>query len=128
MKVELLRRASDFEKFYAVVGGFEYALAGYLSVFVEYLYDGRGEDATASTENDVFVGARLLTQDWTVSGRAFLDHRSGNVVASATASRRIGDGATLELDGRLFSGDPSDEPVFARRLDPYLSLKFTLFL
>ncbi|GEM_PF-4933602 len=68
----------------------------------------------ASTENDVFVGARLLTQDWTISSRAFLDYRSGNVVASATTSRRIGDGATLEVDGRLFSGDPTDEPVFAR--------------
>ena len=124
----MLRRASDFEEFYAVVGGFEYALAGYLSVFVEYLYDGRGGGATVSMENDVFVGARLLTQDWTVSSRALVDYRSGNVVASATASRRIGDGATLELDGRLFVGDSSDEPVFARRLDTYLSLSFTLFL
>jgi hypothetical protein len=34
----------------------------------------------------------------------------------------------LLLIGRLFSGDPSDEPVFARRLDTYLSLNFTLFL
>ncbi len=128
LKVELLRRASDFEEFYAVVGGFEYALAGYLSVFVEYLYDGRGGGATVSMENDVFVGTRLLTQDWTVSSRALVDYRSGNVVVSATASRRIGDGATLALDGRLFVGDSSDEPVFARRLDTYLSLSFTLFL
>ena len=127
LKVELLRRASDFEEFYAVVGGLEYALAPYLSVFVEYLYDGRGEDATASTENDFFVGARLLTQDWTVSGRTLVDYRSGNVITSATASRRISDRATVELDGRLFGGNSSDEPTFARRLDKYLSLSFTLF-
>ena len=127
LKVELLRRASDFEEFYAAAGGFEYALAGYLSVFVEYVYDGRGVNATASTENDLFVGARLLTQDWTISSRTFVDTRSGNVVESATASRRIGDRATLELDARLFSGDPEDEPAFARRLDTYLSLSFTMF-
>ena len=92
------------------------------------MYDGRGVNATASTENDLFVGARLLTQDWTISSRTFVDTRSGNLVESATASRRIGDRATLELDARLFSGDPEDEPAFARRLDTYVSLSFTMFL
>ena len=57
-----------------------------------------------------------------------VDYRSGNLVPSATVSRRIADRATLEFDGRLFVGDASEEPPFAHRLDTYLSLRFKLFL
>jgi len=128
MKVELLRRASAFEEFYTLAGGLEYAFAGYLSVFVEYVHDDRGAAATTSMENDVFVGVRLLTQDWTISSRAFVDSRTGNLIASATGSRRLAGGTTLELGGRFFGGDSSREPSFARRLDTYLALTFTFFL
>ena len=127
LKLEFLRRASRIEEFVALVGGVEFAFADYLSVFLECLYDERGARATTSMESDVFAGARLLTQDWTISGRAFVDYRSGNVLLSATASRRIGDSATAELDGRLFRGDRADEPRFATRLDSYLAVKLTYF-
>ena len=122
-----MRRASQVESFVALVGGIEFAFATYLSVFAEYLYDGRGSGATTSMEHDVFAGTRLLTQDWTISSRVFVDRRNSNLVLSTTASRRIGDTAAAELDGRWFRGDSSEEPSRANRLDSYLALKLTYF-
>lgn len=127
VKLDAVRRASQVESFVALVGGIEFAFATYLSVFAEYLHDGRGSGATTSMEHDVFAGTRLLTQDWTISSRVFVDRRNSNLVLSTTASRRIGDTAAAELDGRWFRGDSSEEPSRANRLDSYLALKLTYF-
>ena len=127
LKLEGLRRGSHAEDFVALVGGVEFAFADYLSVFAEYLYDERGIQSTTSLENDVFAGVRLLTQDWTVSGRTFFDTRSKNAILSATVSRRIGDAATAQLEGRLYRGDRSSEPSLATRLDSYLAVKLSYF-
>ena len=60
VKLDAVRRASQVESFVALVGGIEFAFATYLSVFAEYLHDGRGSGATTSMEHDVFAGTRLL--------------------------------------------------------------------
>jgi hypothetical protein len=127
IKVEGLRRVTDSETFHALVAGVEYAFANYLSVFFEYAYDERGAQATTSFENDAFVGARLLTQEWTVTGRTFIDTRSANVIASATVSRRLGSFAAIDFKGRVFSGHAEDEPGFANRRDGYGALQLRYF-
>lgn len=127
VRVEVLHRWAPSDDHVAAVTGLEFAPTTYLSFFTEYVYDGRGGLTATSMERDAFFGIRLLTQDWTLSSRTFVDLQSGNVIASGALSRRMGDGLSMELDARLFAGSADREPRLAYRLDDYLALRLSYF-
>lgn len=110
-------------RYAAVTGGFEYAFADYFSVFAEYVFDSRGDEATTSFEDDFFAGARLLLNDGQVLAWAFVDRDTGNRVLSLEVSQRLSDMVTLALEGRAFAGTGSSEPPHARRQDNYVALR-----
>lgn len=108
---------------YVTLGsGIEYQPAAHLSLFAEFLYDGRGDEATTSLEHDVFVGGRLLYQDGRITAGAYVDAVSGNVIGSLELSRRYGDDTEFVLGLRGFFGREEDEPGYALREDGAISL------
>lgn len=125
LRVEAATQGSSDRRFLGMAGGVEFAPVDFASLILEYSFDSRGAEATTSYENDVYAGARLISQEGSYQAGFFLDHRSGTVVFAAEIGRRLGDFATITLDGRGFWGDEADEPRHARRLDSYVALRLT---
>jgi hypothetical protein len=98
------------ETFFAMTGGFEYTFVGVnesdadLGLVMEYLYDDRGEDATAFFQNDMMLGLRLAMND-ADSSEALLgiiyDLDNQERLISLEASKRFAESwtATLEIRG-----------------------------
>lgn len=126
-KLELMGRDRAGSQDVAVAGGVEFAFADYLSVFLEYLFDGRGPAVTTSFEHDVSIGARLLYQDGQVSAGGFIDQRSANTILWLEARRRLSSGMSLNLDARGFLGREAREPPLARRQETSVSLSLSWY-
>jgi hypothetical protein len=114
-------------RYLAAAGGLEYAFADYISVFAEYLFDSRGDAATNSFADDLFVGARLMLQDGQLQGGAFVDRETWNSVLRLALTWRLGSSATLAVEAGAFLGDESLEPALASRQHDYLSLAVTRY-
>ena len=127
VKLEALRRAGGDEASGAIAGGVEYAFADYLSVFAEYVADDRPGFMSVTLDREAFVGARLLTQDWTLTLRGFGDPTRERALVDMTATRRLGSATTVTLDSRAVLGDPANEPLYSLQLDPYLELRVARF-
>lgn len=127
VKLEAVHRVGGGANDAAVGGGVEYAVGDYLSVFAEYTYDDRPSFLARNIDRDAFVGARLLTQDWTVTVGGFVDTRAWTTVASGAATRRLGTSTTVTLDGRARFGDEAEEPRFSQRLDTNVALRVSTF-
>lgn len=126
-KLEAVTLDPKTGRYLAAVAGLEYAFADYLSVFAEYAFDSRGSEATTSSGDDVFAGARLFTQDGEVRAGVFVDRRSLNTVPSIQVKRRIGGASVLALEAGGFIGRRAREPWQARRQHTYLSLTFVRY-
>ena len=126
---KLEARMSDFEtgRYAAVAGGFEYAFTDYMGIFLEYVFDSRGELSTTSFADDFFVGARLLLHEGIIQATTFADRKTGNSVLSLVASRRIGNIASVGLEAQAFLGSGSREPAFAPRQHTHLTLSVSHF-
>lgn len=124
-KLEALTRSSGGERHWEAAGGLEYAPAEYLSVFLEYLLDTRGERSTTSYEHDLFLGGQLLLPEGRVQIGVYVDTDSGNTILKAGVARRLNDFLTLDLQGRVFLGATSREPAHATRQDSFLALVLT---
>jgi hypothetical protein len=114
-------------RYFATVGGLEYAFADYFSLFAEYLFDSRGDAATTSFADDLFVGARLLLQDGHMEGGAFVDRETWNSVLRLAVTWRLDSAATLAVEAGTFLGDESLEPALAPSQHDYLSLAVTRY-
>ena len=111
-KLEALMREGQGSTFGAGVAGFEYTFyqvgdsAVDIGVLVEYLYDGRDNDAPPTIfDDDTFIGTRLAfndMQDSEILLGAVLDNSDHSVAAFFEAKRRMGQRITLELEGRFF--------------------------
>jgi hypothetical protein len=121
-KLEAVTLDPTSGRYLAAAGGLEYAFADYFSVFAEYLFDSRGDAATTSFADDLFVGARLLLQDGRLQGGAFVDRATWNSVLTLALNWRLGSAATLGLEAGTFIGDESLEPPLAPRRHSYLSI------
>ena len=127
VKLEALRRAARGDVHGALAGGIEYSFADYLSWFVEYVHDDRPVFSSRTVDRDVFLGARLLTQDWTLSLRGFVDAATGNAIASTTATRRISGSTTVTVDARSLLGERDVEPQLAHLVDAFVELRLSTF-
>jgi hypothetical protein len=126
-KIEAVTLDPEPGRYFAVAAGVELAFADYLSAFGEYVYDGRGNGATTSFEDDFFVGAQLLLQDGRVRGGTYIDRRTWNTVVSLRAEKRLSEVSLVSIEIGAFVGRGALEPPHARRQHDYLSLNFTRY-
>ena len=130
-KFEGIYRDSNSDHYGALQGGFEYTRVGVwesaadLGWLMEYGWDSRGRDSTATAPNDLFVGSRLTLNDAQSTellagvGHSF-DGRGHSMLVEA--SRRIGNSWKLSVDGRIFSSSEPSAPLYALRRDDQLQL------
>ncbi len=130
-KLEAVRRSSGTELYGAATAGFEYTRYGIagsamdIGWVMEYLYDSRGQQATAPFADDLMLGVRLSSND--IAGTEFLFGVIGDVNGAARfysieGSRRVDDHVRVELEGRFLSGMTEGESLYSLRDDDYLEL------
>lgn len=131
-KLETIRRAGQGPTYAALTAGFEYTLTGIfdsgvdLGLLAEYLHDDRGTSAPTPFQNDVFAGLRLAFND-VASSEALVgiiaDRDSDAHLISLEASRRLGKGSKISLEGRWFSAVPATDLLYSQRRDDYVQLE-----
>lgn len=130
-KLETIHRDTSSDNYWAAQAGFEYTFYGIqesaadLGVLLEYGWDERGEDADASAQNDLFMGARLTLNDAEstemLAGLSHdLDYDSQSLIVEA--SRRFGDSWKISVDGRFFSSDDPNDLLSSVEKDDHLQL------
>jgi hypothetical protein len=135
-KLEAIHRSGDSDSYNAATGGAEYTLVGIggsdmdLGLLSEYLYDNRGDDATAPFENDIFIGLRLTAND--VDGSELLagvikDLDDHGLMFNLEASRRIGNDWKTGAQIRLWSDIPEEDPLYSFHRDDYLEITVSRF-
>ncbi len=139
LKVEVMTRTGHGDRFYALVGGFEYTFFNLfgsntsLGLLAEYLYDTREECCSAPPtpyDNDVFMGVRLAVNgldDFDVLAGAILDVDTQASIVTLEAGKRIGDNFRIEVEGRAFVNAPSTDPIRYIEQDDYISLRLVGF-
>ena len=133
LKFEGIVRSGQGDTFAASVAGFEYTFyqigesATDLGLLLEYLYDGRDNEAPpVLLQNDVFVGARLAlndTQNTSLLIGAIVDVEDQSTSLSIEAERRIGDSLTIELESRWFVNAATDNLIQFVEDDDYILLR-----
>ena len=136
LKFEGLYQASHREEYLASQLGFEYTIYGLatsvtdVGVLVEYGWDERGIDGSATAQNDVYVGIRLALND--VAGSTLLiggsyddDFHTQSLLIEA--SRRLSDRWTLKVEGLVVEGDNSNDPLASLNKDDRLQLSVQRF-
>lgn len=134
-KFEAVNRNFEDEKiddFSAAVGGFEYTFPGVtesggdLGVLAEYHLDSRGEAGSSPFQKDLFVGARLSLNDEDSSellAGAFVDLDNGSKSFRVEASRRIGKGFKLNIEGQVFTDFDANDSSNIFSQDDYVQLE-----
>lgn len=133
LKFEGIVRSGQGDTFAASVAGFEYTFyqigesAADLGLLVEYLYDGRDNQAPGVLfENDAFIGTRLSlndTQNTSLLLGAIIDIEDQSTSFSIEAERRIGDSWTIELESRWFANAEKGNPLQFIEDDDYVTLR-----
>lgn len=135
-KLEAIHRISKADDYTAAVGGFEYTLPAItesgaeLGLLTEYHRDSRGETTGVAFQNDLFVGARLALNDEDSSellAGAFVDLDNSSKSLRLEASRRIGNGFKLNIEGQVFTDIDSNDPLNAFAKDDYLQVELQKF-
>ena len=117
----------------AAVGGFEYTFYGIggtaadVGALVEYLYDGRSEDAPPTLwENDLFTGLRLALNDaadTSILAGVSVDVETRETFVNIEAERRLFDDVVGTLRLRAFTGSGPRDAGYAFARDDYLELR-----
>lgn len=130
-KFEGIYRDSNSDHFGALQAGFEYTYVGImesaadLGLLMEYGWDSRGHDSSATSPDDLFVGARLTLNDAQSTellagmGQS-LEGRGHSLLVEA--SRRLGSHWKLSVDGRVFSSSEPDALLYSLRRDDMLQM------
>ncbi len=136
-KLEAISRDTRTDSFVATVGGVEYTFYGVresaadIGIIVEYLYDGRNTfSAPTSSDDDVFVGARLAlndANDTSLLAGVIMDVDSQEVFLSVEAERRFGDNLSAELRLRAISNSDISGDLTAFANDDYIQLRLSWY-
>ncbi len=137
-KLELISRLFDDPKnkdYTALVGGFEHTLPAFengseIGLITEYHHDSRGEAIAVNFQNDVFVGGRYTLNDEAGSqllAGAFVDLDDKTKSFRAEASRRLGKGFKINLEGQTFMDVAKDNPLKALERDDFIQLELQKF-
>jgi hypothetical protein len=127
-KFEGATQTAPTGRYSAWAGGVEYAFADYLSTVAEYVYDARGDRATTSFQNDLYLGARLFTQDGAILAGAYLDRETGNRFLNVQITRRLAHAFTATMEAWVFAGVSGREPRHAPRRDTTVGVRVSRFL
>ena len=98
-----------------LLAGVEWYPKPYLSLLVEQSLSTRRRTARSPLEDDLLLGARLLTEDLRLQSRLFVDPRSGNRHYSIASRWNLADLTSIELELIGSAGDPLREPPLALR-------------
>lgn len=133
LKFEGIVRSGQGDTFAATVAGFEYTYyqiadsVADLGLLLEYLYDGREDNAPPVLfQNDIFAGARLSmndTQDTSILLGGIVDVEDQSTSFSVEAERRIGDSWKLELESRWFFNAATDNLLRFIEDDDFVMLR-----
>jgi len=135
-KLEAIHRKRKGDDYSAAVGGFEYTLPAIteagaeLGLLAEYHRDSRGEVANAPFQNDMFFGARLALNDEDSSellAGAFIDLDNSTKSLRLEASRRIGNGMKLNIEGQVFTDVDQNDPLYTFSKDDYIQVELQKF-
>lgn len=130
-KFEGIYRHAELQDFWAYAGGLEYTFWNVantgmdIGVLGEYLYDGRGNLALNSMQNDLFVGSRIAfndTQSTDILFGAIFDLEHSTRFFSVESSRRINNSMKLEIEGRFFERVSENEFAYFFRQDSFLRI------
>ena len=147
LKLEALTRGGQGERFYALVGGFEYTFfdvfgtGADIGLLSEYLADSRDnkEAPNTSLEDDVFVGTRLALNDeddTNLLAGAVIDVNNQSTAISIEADRRIFDSMRLAVEARIFVNVPplgpadiggGGSPLSGIRQDSFIQTRLSWF-
>lgn len=105
------------EDFAAATGGLEHTLFGVadsnadLGLILEYAVDSRFDDASTVFQNDIILGLRIALndpEDTALLLTGAVDVESAETGLRLEASRRLGEGFSLSLEGQAFvNSDPN---------------------
>ena len=136
LKLEALRRSGQGDTFVGVVGGFEYAVIGFmntacdLGLLAEYHGDDRARAAPQPFNHDAFIGARLAlndAQDTQLLTGIVTDLHGEGRFFNLEISRRLGERWKIELETRVFWSAPPADPLFFVSRDDYLQLQLSRY-
>lgn len=125
-------RSSGIKDYTATVVGFEHTLpllsdSGLeMTLLGEYHHDSRGKVANAPFQNDVFIGSRLSFNDvesTELLAGAFVDLDNSSTSLRMEASRRIGKGLKLNIEGQVFTNIDKADPLKVFEKDDYLQIE-----
>lgn len=135
-KLESIVRSGQGETYFASTAGFEYTLynlydTGLDTGFVaEHLYDSRGSHAPVAFQDDFLVAVRFALNDvqsTEILAGIIFDRENNTKFYNIEASRRFGENWKAELEVRLFSSAPKEDPSFAVRNDDHIRFEVNYF-
>lgn len=135
-KLEAIARSGQGKTYFAGTGGFEYTLYNLfesgidLGLVTEYLYDSRGQHAPVVFQDDFLVAIRLGfndVQSTELLAGVIFDRTSNTKFYNIEASRRFGDNWKVELEARLFSAVPKNDPSYIFREDDHLRVELKYY-
>ena len=133
-KLETINRSfkdANIKSYTRAVGGFEHTLPAFesgseLGLLAEYHHDSRGDIAAAPFQNDVFVGARFALNDENSTdllAGAFMDLDNQSKSLRVEASRRLGKGFKINIEGQVFTDVDKSDPLKAFEKDDYIQIE-----
>ncbi|MGB0732141.1 MAG: hypothetical protein ACPGPF_00200 [Pontibacterium sp.] len=134
-KGESIWRSTSAEDYVAAQAGFEYTLYGILDssadlgLLAEYGWDERGKQASATGQNDLYLGTRYVLNDEAstemLMGVSYdMDYDSKSLLVEA--SRRYGENWILRVDASMFSMASEDQTSAFDR-DDYVQLTAEMY-
>lgn len=134
-KFEAIVRSQNGDRFGAMVGGFEYTFyqigdsAADLGLLLEYMHDGRNDDATKAPpvvfDDDVFLATRLAmndTQDSELLAGVIIDRHDHSTMLSIEARRRLDNHWNVELESRWFLNTNENTLLSLLKKDSFVKL------
>jgi len=131
LKLEVISRRGQGERYIAAAGGFEGTLVGVfnsdadLGLIGEYLYDNRDEEAPTPFQNDIFLALRWTANDvqsLEILGGVILDLDSDARMINLEASRRLGEDWKASLQGQFWQQIERDDAGYSMRQDDYIEV------
>ncbi len=134
-KHEGIVRSGQGNAFYAMTTGVEYTLFDLFStgldlgLVVEYMYDTRGENNfLAPFQDDILTAVRFGFNDiqsTEILAGVLFDRTNNTKFYNIEASRRFGDSFKVDIEFRLFSDAPANDPSFIFRDDDHVRMEIS---
>ena len=133
VKHEGIVREGQGHTFYAMTTGIEYTLFDLfrtgldLGLVVEYMYDTRGaNNFLAPFQDDILTALRFGfndVQSTEILAGVMFDRTNNSKYYNIEASRRFGDSFKVDIEMRLFSGAPTQDPSYFLRDDDHVRME-----